>query len=314
MNFLKKLTDKSKNQPDPPKRQSIINNKQSGKNQPQVPSKRQSIIGNKQSGNNQQQVPLNNEEFNQDDQYEQQYQQEYHNYQEDENYDGQDYNQDEQNYSEEPYFPQKGQFKQPITGKNAKKRSFIELVQDHPIIAALIAMLCLIIVILIIVLPVTLAKPRQERETKPECPDGNSQPRIDCLPDVKRLNAQGRNLGTECRSRKCCWSDSPGNGGPNCAFPYNYGFRKTKVKGDSFTNKWMDLVRLNSPASFTKSDIVNLETKIEMQTDSRMRLRVSEFTFKIRSFSVNKSDYSTHRRIEVYFKRLDLKFLKISSP
>ncbi len=66
----------------------------------------------------------------------------------------------------------------------------------------------------------------------------------------------------------------PTNGGPNCAFPYNLGFRKTKTKENSFTRKWFELQRTNCPDSYTKSDISNLETKIEMQTDNRMRLRV----------------------------------------
>ena len=228
MNFLKKLTEKTpKKQPDPPKRQSIIKNNQSGRNQQQQ---------------EQQQVPLYNEEFDQNYQDEQQYQQQdYQNYQEDENYmnayhNGKE-NQNELNIhndpnpSEEPYYPQNGQFKKPIA---KKKRSFIEFIQDHPIITTLISMLLLIIVILSIVLPVTLVKPRAEREISPACPDGTSQPRINCLPDAKRLNAQSRNLAMECRSRKCCWSDSPGNGGPNCAFPYNYGFRQTKIKENSF--------------------------------------------------------------------------------
>lgn len=85
----------------------------------------------------------------------------------------------------------------------------------------------------------------------------------------------GKDFKTTCTSRKCCWNDSPISGGPNCVFPYNFGFRQAKSKENSFTKKWFELLRINAPDSYTKSDISNLETKIEMQTDNRLRLRVT---------------------------------------
>lgn len=95
---------------------------------------------------------------------------------------------------------------------------------------------------------------------------------IDCIPDKNKY--LGMDLKTICNSRKCCWNDSPTNGGPNCVNQYNYGFRQAKIKENSFTKKWYELLRINSADSYTKSDISNLETKIEMQTDNRLRLRV----------------------------------------
>ena len=161
-----------------------------------------------------------------------------------------------------------------VKPKRAVDKSFLAFVQKHPIITTLIAMAILIVIILIIVLPLTLIKRKEERLINPKCPDGKVQPRIDCLPDTNRLVASGVNLESTCRSRSCCWIGASENDSPKCTFPYNFGFRKTKVKEDSYSNKWLELVRMNSPSSFTKSDIANLETKIEMQTDSRMRLRV----------------------------------------
>ena len=83
-----------------------------------------------------------------------------------------------------------------------------------------------------------------------------------------------QDLRRTCQSRKCCWTDSPNMGGPNCAFPHNYGFRTLKVKENSFTSKWLELTRINSPKSYANSNVPVLEAKVEMQTDSRMRLRV----------------------------------------
>ena len=105
------------------------------------------------------------------------------------------------------------------------------------------------------------------------CPDGIHHPTIDCIPD--RSVFENVDLRKVCIARKCCWNEAPINAGPNCMFPSNYGFKKSKSKYDTFTNKWFELLRINSPDSYTKSDISHLEAKIEMQTDSRMRLRVN---------------------------------------
>lgn len=155
-----------------------------------------------------------------------------------------------------------------------KKRTLLEFARKHPILSVLLAILVLIALLLIIVLPATLVKKKEERPVKPMCPDGKSQPRIDCLPDRNKLMMSSANLEDTCRSRACCWSSSPEQGGPNCAFPYNYGFRNFKVKEKTLSSQWIELLRMNSPQSFTRSDIANLETRIEMQTDDRLRIRV----------------------------------------
>ena len=155
-----------------------------------------------------------------------------------------------------------------------EKNFFMRFQKNHPVLTVLIASLILIIVILAIVLPLTLVKKKAEKMISPKCPDGNKQPRIDCLPDRKLLTEKGANLETTCRTRMCCWSASVEMGGPNCAFHTNYGFRNAKTKENSFASQWYELTRLNSPNSYAKSDIANLEARIEMHTDSRLRIRV----------------------------------------
>ena len=156
-----------------------------------------------------------------------------------------------------------------------KKSPLLTLSKEHPVITVMLAILALVIIILIIVLPLTLVKKKEERPVRPSCPDGKNQPRIDCLPDRNKLMQSNSNMEATCRARACCWSSSPEQGGPNCAFPYNYGYRNFKVKEKTMSSDWIELLRMNSPASFARSDVSNLETRIEMQTDDRLRIRVS---------------------------------------
>ena len=151
---------------------------------------------------------------------------------------------------------------------------FIRFQKQHPFLTVLIASVILIIIILAIVLPATLVKKKEEKFVGPRCPDGTNQPRIDCLPDRKMLMESGANMEATCKKRACCWSASVDLGGPNCAFPTNYGFRNLKTKESTFSSQWLELVRLNVPNSYAKSDISNLETRVEMHTDSRLRIRV----------------------------------------
>ena len=149
---------------------------------------------------------------------------------------------------------------------NQKKRNII--------LFAIAITIFVIIVFLAIFLPLILTKKKVDKSIKPLCPDGKNQPRIDCLPDKNNLLKSGRNLESVCRQRQCCWSTGADFGGPTCVFHYNYGFRNYKTKESSFATQWYELLRLNSPDSFAKSDIANLEVKVEMHTDSRLRIRI----------------------------------------
>ena len=155
--------------------------------------------------------------------------------------------------------------------------AFFRFIRKHPILFVLIVTAILIAIILSIVLPLTLVKKVEEKPVTPRCPDGKVQPRVDCLPDKKYLLEKGQNLESVCNSRACCWS--AGSDGSNCAYPYNYGFRNFKVKENTVTTKWNELTRMNSPLSAARSDISNLEIKIEMQTDQRLRIRVFNFKY-----------------------------------
>ena len=147
--------------------------------------------------------------------------------------------------------------------------------KKHPFLTVLIVAIILIVIILAIVLPATLVKKKEEKLVSPKCPDGSNQPRIDCLPDKKILMESGANMEATCKKRLCCWSASVDLGGPNCAFPTNYGFRNLKTKESTFASEWLELIRLNVANSYAKSDISNLETRIEKHTDNRLRIRVT---------------------------------------
>lgn len=158
--------------------------------------------------------------------------------------------------------------------RKQQRLGLIGFARKSPILTVFICAFILIVLILVIVLPIALVKPRDERPVSPRCPDGKSQPRIECLPDKEKLQQQGGNLQNTCSKRGCCWSSSPELGGPNCAFPTNFGFRNFKTKEHTFSSQWLELLRMNSPDSLAKSDIANLEIKAEMQTDTRLRIKI----------------------------------------
>lgn len=145
-------------------------------------------------------------------------------------------------------------------------------------IIAIVAV-ALVIIILAIVLPLTLIKKKEEKKISIMCPDGKQNPRVDCLFDRVDLTAAQANLEAVCKARSCCWSPSPDGGGSTCVFPHNFGFRNYKTKESSFSRYWFELLRLNSPESLARSDISNLEARVEMHSDSRLRLRVKLIFF-----------------------------------
>jgi hypothetical protein len=169
--------------------------------------------------------------------------------------------------------------------KNKKVRStkddghlFLRFTHQHPIVFVILIVAILIAIILIIVLPVTLVKKKVEKPVNPHCPDGIYEPFVDCLPDRAKLVMEQANLESVCvNERKCCWSTGSNSGGPSCVYPDNYGFRHFKVKENSFTNYWAELVRMEGPDSAAKSDIANLEVKIQSQTDTRLHVKVKYF-------------------------------------
>ncbi|CAF0863003.1 unnamed protein product [Brachionus calyciflorus] len=161
-----------------------------------------------------------------------------------------------------------------LINKDPKQKKNSKTSQKNIIFFIVAISVFIIIVFLAIFLPLILVKKKVDRMIKPLCPDGKKQPRIDCLPDKNNLLNSGQSLESACRQRKCCWSTGGDVGGPSCFFHYNYGFRNFKTKESSFATQWYELLRTNSPDSFARSDIANLEVKIEMHTDNRLRIRI----------------------------------------
>lgn len=152
--------------------------------------------------------------------------------------------------------------------KNKKNR------QINLILLGLGIFVFIVVVFLAIFLPLYLTRNKKLNKITPLCPDGKSQPLIDCLPDKNFLLGSGKNLESVCQQRQCCWSVGAGLGGPNCVFHFNYGFRSLRTKQWNFPLQWFELARLNSPYSFAQSDILNIEVKVEMQTDQRLRIKI----------------------------------------
>lgn len=175
--------------------------------------------------------------------------------------------------------------------KNQSGNAGTRFVRRYPILFVLIMSVLIVIVVLAIVLPLTLVKPKAERPIKPQCSDGKFQPRIDCLPDKNNLLLSGVSLDAACRQRGCCWSSAPEGGGPPCSYHVNFGFRKTKVKESGSSGFWYELTRMEAPSSMARSDISNLEFKLEMHTDYRLRIKVNFIFFNLSTTQKKHTDF-----------------------
>ena len=133
------------------------------------------------------------------------------------------------------------------------------------------ALLLITIITLSIVLPLTLTKTnRAVVQSVPKCPDGVNYPKVDCMPDLP-IEQQSQSL---CIRRGCCWAQDAGPA-PSCLVPYNYGYIKNKWRDQSFSHKWIELIKIKTPTEFSRSDAINLEAKVEMQNDNRVRIKVN---------------------------------------
>ena len=130
----------------------------------------------------------------------------------------------------------------------------------------------LLLIILSIVLPMTLVIKKKVIMVSPKCPDGVNTPKIDCL----EKQSENNNKNT-CVAKGCCWIPDTDPSTPDCVFPYNLGYKNNKWKENSYANYWMDLIKIDSASSYSQMKISNIEARIELQTDTRLHIKVSGF-------------------------------------
>ena len=133
-----------------------------------------------------------------------------------------------------------------------------------------LSFILLLVIVLSIVLPTTLVTKKKVIMVSPKCPDGINTPKIDCLEKLSENNNKDM-----CLAKGCCWIPDTDSFTPDCVFPYNLGYRNNRWKENSYSRYWLDLIKIDSASSYSQMKISNIEAKIELQTDTRLHIKVS---------------------------------------
>ncbi|KAM9358900.1 sucrase-isomaltase, intestinal [Symphorus nematophorus] len=102
----------------------------------------------------------------------------------------------------------------------------------------------------------------------PQCPNIPLAERVDCFPDA------GASL-QRCEERGCCWSPRDERNVPWCFFPTNHGYAVESTEQPNPYEMKATLKRMASPSLFG-ADIHELSFHAEMQTNNRLRFKISD--------------------------------------
>jgi hypothetical protein len=165
---------------------------------------------------------------------------------------------------------------EPVLAKNrrfdtAKITDFLNRNRKPILITSLVVLLVTIITVGLSLF-LTIGKDIIYLQAK--CPDGINTPKIDCLSNVDQQMTNQQSLQSMCAAKGCCWIGDNDLSTPNCVYPYNLGYANKRYKENMYSRYWIDLLKLDTQADYTKAGINNLEAKVEMQTDSRAHIKV----------------------------------------
>ncbi|XP_034161045.2 sucrase-isomaltase, intestinal [Pangasianodon hypophthalmus] len=131
--------------------------------------------------------------------------------------------------------------------------------------------LFLMIMVVAIVLIALIAVRTDETTTTPfvaQCPDIALAERVDCFPDAGASQQS-------CQDRGCCWSPHDQTNVPWCFFSSNHGYTVVSENQPSSTKLEARLKRQDAPSLFG-SDILELSFVAEMQTENRLRFKITD--------------------------------------
>ncbi|XP_027028042.2 sucrase-isomaltase, intestinal [Tachysurus fulvidraco] len=100
-----------------------------------------------------------------------------------------------------------------------------------------------------------------------QCPNNVSE-RVDCFPDAGASQQS-------CQKRGCCWGPHGQKNIPWCFFSSNHGYSVVSEKQKSSAKLEAKLKRQDSPSLFG-SDILELSFLAEMQTENRLRFKITD--------------------------------------
>ncbi|XP_049339266.1 sucrase-isomaltase, intestinal [Astyanax mexicanus] len=107
----------------------------------------------------------------------------------------------------------------------------------------------------------------KEDNFEPECPNIATAERVDCHPEPGASQLR-------CQQRGCCWNPLDQTNVPWCYFPRNHGYTVISEKRLDSRNVQVSLKRMDSPSLYG-ADIVDLSFTAEMQTENRLRFKIT---------------------------------------
>ncbi|RXN35304.1 maltase- intestinal-like protein [Labeo rohita] len=110
--------------------------------------------------------------------------------------------------------------------------------------------------------------PEPDPDIVPECPSIPDAERVDCYPD-------GGASQQKCLERACCWSPLNETNVPWCFFSKNHGYSVVSESKPDNTHIEAKLTRMDAPSLFG-ADIKELTFLAEMQTENRLRLKITD--------------------------------------
>ncbi|KAF7699232.1 hypothetical protein HF521_003974 [Silurus meridionalis] len=101
-----------------------------------------------------------------------------------------------------------------------------------------------------------------------QCPIISLSERVDCFPDAGASQQR-------CQERGCCWSPNDQTNVPWCFFSSNHGYTVVSQSQPNSGKIEARLERQNAPSLFG-SDILQLSFVAEMQTENRLRFKITD--------------------------------------
>ncbi|XP_072551280.1 sucrase-isomaltase, intestinal [Salminus brasiliensis] len=121
---------------------------------------------------------------------------------------------------------------------------------------------------LIVLLAIGKSDVLKDETFVPECPNIPLAERVDCHPETGASQQR-------CQTRGCCWSPLDETNVPWCFFSRNHGYSVVSETHLGSTKLQAKLKRLDSPSLFG-ADIVELSFTAEMQTENRLRFKITD--------------------------------------
>ncbi|KAF4072036.1 hypothetical protein AMELA_G00269730 [Ameiurus melas] len=133
---------------------------------------------------------------------------------------------------------------------------------------ALMVMFVMIGIVAIALIALLATRTNETKAFIAQCPNIPLAERVDCFPDAGASQQS-------CQERGCCWGPHDQTNVPWCFFSTNHGYTVVSESQPSSTKLEARLKRHEAPSLFG-SDILELSFVAEMQTENRLRFKITD--------------------------------------